>query len=63
MDVGSWFLVWLFIALAASAAGCGLWHDMTHRPRRERLLTRTTYDVLRAQTMSSYYASNHGTEW
>ena len=63
MGMGMWVLVWLLVACAALPAGLGLWHDRTHRPRRERLLTRGPYDVARATTMSNYYVSNHGTEW
>lgn len=63
MGMGMWVLVWLLVACAGLAAILGFWHDRRHRPRRERLLARAPYDVLRATTMSSYYASNHGTEW
>jgi hypothetical protein len=63
MEMGLWSLVWLFVALAALAAACGLRHDVTHRPRQEQILTRTNGDVERARTMSNYYANIHGTEW
>jgi predicted MFS family arabinose efflux permease len=62
MAIGWWALVWLVVVLALAAA-CGLWQDVTHRPRRERLLARSEYDVRRARTMSGYYASIHGSEW
>jgi hypothetical protein len=63
LGMGMWVLVWLLIACAALAAVLGFWHDRTHRPGRERLLTGAPYDVSRATTMSNYYVSNHGTEW
>ena len=62
MAISWWALVWLLVAVALAAAG-GLWQDLRHGPRRERLLARTDGDVLRARTMSSYYASIHGSEW
>jgi hypothetical protein len=58
-----WALVWLFGASIALAAAAGWWQDLVHRPRRERLLARTDADVVRARTMSHYYASIHGSEW
>lgn len=63
LGLGMWILVWLLVACAALAAVLGLWHDRTHRPGRERLLTRAPADVSRDTTMSNYYVSNHGTEW
>lgn len=62
MVIGWWVLAWLLVAVALAAAG-GLWHDLRHRPRRERFLARTDDDVRRARTMSGYYASIHGSEW
>jgi hypothetical protein len=63
MDVGLWLPVWLLVACVVLAGIGGLVQDRRHPSKREGLLNRSTYDVRRAQQMSSYYASNHGTEW
>ena len=63
MESDIWALVMAFFGAMALAAALGLWHDLTRRPARARLLTLTNADRIRAKNMSNYCLSIRGTEW